>query len=90
MKLRNMLTKKQHQLLVFINQRLTETGIAPSFDEMKDAMGVRSRASIHRLILALEERGFIRRLPHRARAIEVLRLPANMEPPVLAQAELGP
>ena len=62
-----MLTKKQHQLLVFINDRLTETGVSPSFDEMKEALDLRSKSGIHRLITALEERGFIRRLPHRAR-----------------------
>jgi repressor LexA len=69
-----MLTKKQHELLVFINQRLAATGIAPSFDEMKDALSLRSKSGIHRLISGLEERGFIRRLPHRARALEVLKL----------------
>ena len=83
-----MLTKRQYELLVFINQRLTETGVSPSFKEMADAMGVRSTNTVHRQVLELEERGFIRRLPHRVRAIEVLRLPANMEPPVLAQVEL--
>jgi repressor LexA len=70
-----MLTKKQHELLIFINQRLTATGIAPSFDEMKDALSLRSKSGIHRLISGLEERGFIRRLPHRARALEVVKLP---------------
>ncbi len=74
-----MLTKKQHELLVLINRRLRETGVSPSFDEMKDALGLRSKSGIHRLISGLEERGFIRRLPHRARALEVLRLPENME-----------
>ena len=69
-----MLTKKQHELLVFINARLQETGICPSFDEMKDALGLKSKSGIHRLITGLEERGFIRRLPHRARALEILRL----------------
>ena len=76
-----MLTRKQYELLVFINQRLTESGVSPSFDEMKDALGLRSKSGIHRLITGLEERGFIRRLPHRARALEVLRLPENMESP---------
>ena len=66
-----MLTKKQHELLMFINQRLAATGIAPSFDEMKDALNLRSKSGIHRLISGLEERGFIRRLAHRARALEV-------------------
>jgi repressor LexA len=69
-----MLTKKQHELLVFINQRLAATGVAPSFDEMKDALNLRSKSGIHRLISGLEERGFIRRLPHRARALEVIKL----------------
>ena len=84
-----MLTKRQHDLLVFINQRLTETGVSPSFKEMADGVGLRSTSGVHRRILELEERGFIRRLHFRVRAIEVLRLPANMEPPVLAQAELA-
>jgi repressor LexA len=70
-----MLTKKQHELLLFINQRLTATGVSPSFDEMKDALNLRSKSGIHRLISGLEERGFIRRLPHRARALEVIKLP---------------
>jgi repressor LexA len=69
-----MLTKKQHELLVFINARLQETGVCPSFDEMKDALGLKSKSGIHRLITGLEERGFVRRLPHRARALEILRL----------------
>ena len=73
-----MLTRKQYELLVFIDQRLKEAGVSPSFDEMKDALGLRSKSGIHRLITGLEERGFIRRLPHRARALEVLRLPENM------------
>lgn len=75
-----MLTKKQHDLLVFINQRLTDTGVSPSFDEMKDALGLASKSGIHRLITALEERGFIRRLAHRARALEVLKLPDAVAP----------
>src|ERR1051326_7282037 len=70
-----MLTKKQYELLMFIHQRVRETGVPPSFDEMKDALDLRSKSGIHRLITALEERGFIRRLPNRARAIEVVRLP---------------
>ncbi len=73
-----MLTRKQHQLLLFIHQRLGEHGVSPSFDEMKDALGLRSKSGIHRLITALEERGFIRRLAHRARAVEILRLPENL------------
>jgi repressor LexA len=79
-----MLTKKQHELLMFINQRLTATGIAPSFDEMKDALQLRSKSGIHRLISGLEERGFIRRLPHRARALEVTKLPEESAAPVAA------
>ncbi|MBU2958697.1 transcriptional repressor LexA [Paracoccus sp. 1_MG-2023] len=70
-----MLTKKQIQLLEFIQRRMSRDGVPPSFDEMKDALDLRSKSGIHRLVTALEERGFIRRLPHRARALEVLRLP---------------
>jgi len=70
-----MLTRKQQELLLYINRRLGEDGVSPSFDEMKDAVGLKSKSGIHRLITALEERGFIRRLPHRARALEVLKLP---------------
>jgi repressor LexA len=73
-----MLTRKQHELLRFIHERLRETGIPPSFDEMKDALDLKSKSGIHRLITALEERGFIRRLPNRARALEVLRLPETV------------
>ena len=72
-----MLTRKQFELLRFIHERLKESGVPPSFDEMKDALDLRSKSGIHRLIMALEERGFIRRLPNRARAIEVLRLPES-------------
>ena len=68
-----MLTRKQHELLVFIQDRLDETGISPSFEEMKDAIDLKSKSGVHRLISALEERGFIRRLPNRARALEVIR-----------------
>ena len=75
-----MLTRKQHELLMFINERLTEAGIPPSFDEMKDALDLKSKSGIHRLITALEERGFIRRLPNRARALEVLKLPKEAAP----------
>jgi len=75
-----MLTKKQYELLVLIDHRIRETGVPPSFDEMKVALGLRSKSGIHRLITGLEERGFIRHLPHRARAIEVLRLPENLQP----------
>ncbi len=77
-----MLTRKQHELLMFINERLREAGVPPSFDEMKDALDLRSKSGIHRLIKALEERGFIRRLPNRARAIEVVRLPESTSPVV--------
>ena len=76
-----MLTKKQHELLLYINQRLSATGVAPSFDEMKDALNLRSKSGIHRLISGLEERGFIRRLPHRARALEVTKLPEESAAP---------
>ncbi|KFB09965.1 transcriptional repressor LexA [Nitratireductor basaltis] len=75
-----MLTRKQHELLLFIHERLKETGIPPSFDEMKEALDLASKSGIHRLITALEERGFIRRLPNRARALEVLRLPDSIAP----------
>jgi len=70
-----MLTAKQKELLLFIHQRIKETGVSPSFDEMKDALDLASKSGIHRLITALEERGFLRRLAHRARALEVLKLP---------------
>lgn len=74
-----MLTRKQMELLGFVNQRLKESGVPPSFDEMKDALDLRSKSGIHRLIKALEERGFIKRLPNRARALEVIRLPEAMQ-----------
>ena len=70
-----MLTRKQHELLTFINDRLGETGVSPSFEEMKEALDLKSKSGVHRLISALEERNFIRRLPNRARALEVLRMP---------------
>jgi repressor LexA len=73
-----MLTRKQFELLRFIHERLKEAGVPPSFDEMKDALDLRSKSGIHRLITALEERGFIRRLPNRARAIEVIKLPESV------------
>jgi repressor LexA len=72
-----MLTKKQHELLMFLNGRLKKTGVSPSYDEMKDALGLKSKSGIHRLITGLDERGFIRRLPHRARALEVVKLPES-------------
>jgi len=80
-----MLTKKQHELLMFINQRLNATGVSPSFDEMKDALNLRSKSGIHRLISGLEERGFIRRLAHRARALEVIKLPDEVAIPAAAE-----
>lgn len=75
-----MLTRKQRELLRYINDRLAEDGICPSFDEMKEAVGLKSKSGVHRLITALEERGFIRRLPHRARALEVIKLPEDTVP----------
>ena len=75
-----MLTRKQHELICFINDRLAETGVSPSFEEMKDALDLKSKSGVHRLISALEERKFIRRLPNRARALEVLRVPERAEP----------
>ncbi len=74
-----MLTKKQHELLLFIHKRLSEDGVSPSFDEMKEALGLASKSGVHRLVSALEERGFIRRLAHRARALEVLKMPENAQ-----------
>jgi repressor LexA len=85
-----MLTRKQHELLLFIHERLKETGIPPSFDEMKLALDLASKSGIHRLITALEERGFIRRLPNRARALEVLRLPDSIAPGLNAQKKFAP
>src|SRR4030088_1078955 len=73
-----MLTKKQYELLMFINRRLAQDGVSPSFEEMKEALGLRSKSGIHRLITGLEERGFIRRLAHRARALEVMKRPEEM------------
>jgi repressor LexA len=81
-----MLTRKQHELVCFINDRLEETGISPSFEEMKDALDLKSKSGVHRLISALEERNFIRRLPNRARALEVLRMPERVEKKVVAKA----
>ena len=73
-----MLTAKQKELLMFIHERLKESGVPPSFDEMKEALDLRSKSGIHRLITALEERGFVRRLPHRARAMEIIKLPESV------------
>ncbi len=88
-----MLTRKQHELLLFIHRHLGEHGVSPSFDEMKDALGLKSKSGIHRLITALVERGFIHRLPHRARAVEVLRLPQDLGPaavPIVATGSAAP
>ena len=85
-----MLTRKQHELLLFIHERMRESGIPPSFDEMKDALDLASKSGIHRLITALEERGFIRRLPNRARALEVIRLPEYVGAVVGAARKFSP
>ncbi len=74
-----MLTQKQYDLLLLIDRRLKDKGVPPSFEEMKDALGLKSKSGIHRLISGLEERGFIRRMPHRARALKILKLPENIE-----------
>lgn len=79
-----MLTRKQHELIRFIQDRLEETGVSPSFEEMKEALDLKSKSGVHRLISALEERGFIRRLPNRARALEVLRQPEDVTAKVTA------
>jgi repressor LexA len=84
-----MLTAKQHELLMFINERLGGTGVSPSFDEMREALDLKSKSGVHRLISALEERKFIRRLPNRARALEVLKLPETSAP-ASAPAQLRP
>ncbi len=75
-----MLTRKQHELLMFIHERVKESGVPPSFDEMKDALDLKSKSGIHRIITALEERGFIRRLKNRARALEIVKLPESYVP----------
>src|ERR1700684_3030004 len=75
-----MLTSKQRELLLLIRERLSADGVPPSFDEMKEALGLKSKSGIHRLITGLEERGFIKRLAHRARALEIIRLPDDIEP----------
>jgi repressor LexA len=85
-----MLTRKQHQLLMFIHARMQDQGVSPSFDEMKDALQLKSKSGIHRLITGLEERGFLRRLPHRARALEILRLPDNIEPVKRSRSSFAP
>lgn len=88
-----MLTTKQRALLLFIHERIRETGVSPSFEEMKGALDLKSKSGIHRLITALEERGFVRRLPHKARALEVVRLPESATLPAgadrRAPAEIG-
>ena len=85
-----MLTKKQFELLLFINERLKETGVSPSFDEMKEALNLKSKSGIHRLITALEERGFIKRLAHRARALEVVKLPDTIASSMSAPTRHAP
>ena len=84
-----MLTRKQHELVCFINDRLEETGISPSFEEMKEALDLKSKSGVHRLISALEERNFIRRLPNRARALEVVRMPERSEKKTTAKARVS-
>jgi len=84
-----MLTRKQKELLLLIRDRVARDGVTPSFDEMKEALGLRSKSGIHRLITGLEERGFIRRLPHRARALEILRLPETEDIVSTARALLA-
>src|SRR3954451_9901715 len=85
-----MLTAKQRELLMIVNQRLGETGISPSFDEMREALDLKSKSGVHRLISALEERGFIRRLPNRARALEVLKLPETRSATVTPLRAVAP
>ncbi len=82
-----MLTRKQHELLCYIHDHLGETGVSPSFEEMKDALDLKSKSGVHRLISALEERGFIRRLPNRARALEVVKMPEQAGKPATAAAK---
>ncbi|MGE0044867.1 MAG: transcriptional repressor LexA [Hyphomonadaceae bacterium] len=84
-----MLTAKQKELLLYIHERIKETGVSPSFDEMKEALDLASKSGIHRLITALEERGFLRRLPHRARALEVLKLPDSATPSAPPRGRAG-
>ena len=85
-----MLTRKQHELLVYINERLAQDGVSPSFEEMKEALDLKSKSGVHRLISALEERGFIRRLPNRARALEVLRMPETKTASASGPASASP
>jgi repressor LexA len=84
-----MLTRKQYELLVYIDRHLKQTGFSPSFEEMKDALNLKSKSGIHRLISALEERGYLARRHHRARALDILRLPDNMQPRETPSAELS-
>src|SRR5277367_6239181 len=88
-----MLTRKQYELLVYIDRHLKQTGFSPSFEEMKDALNLKSKSGIHRLISALEERGYLARRHHRARALDILRLPDNMQPkevPAASPADADP
>jgi repressor LexA len=84
-----MLTRKQLELLLFINERLKEEGVPPSFEEMKEALNLQSKSGVHRLIVALEERGFLRRMPNRARALEVIKLPESHSPSLGARSKGG-
>src|SRR3954469_24588951 len=84
-----MLTRKQHELICFIADRLAETGVSPSFEEMKEALDLKSKSGVHRLISALEEREFIRRLPNRARALEVLRVPERSDAKKPVKSDAG-
>lgn len=85
-----MLTRKQHELLLFIHERLAESGVSPSFEEMKEALALKSKSGVHRLIRALEERSFIRRLPNRARALEVVKMPEKAVAKAAAPAPAAP
>jgi len=85
-----MLTAKQRELLLFVNERLGETGVSPSFDEMREALALKSKSGVHRLISALEERGFIRRLANRARALEVVKLPESSAPAPMTPRSVTP
>src|SRR5437868_14699452 len=89
---KTVLTRKQNELLMFINKRISDGGVSPSFDEMKEALRLKSKSGIHRLITGLEERGFLRRLPHRARALQVLKLPqqATMAAPPKGRGPFKP
>ncbi len=85
-----MLTRKQYELLMFIHERVRESGVPPSFDEMKDALDLKSKSGIHRLITALEERGFLRRMEKRARALEIMKLPDNVAETLRARDDAQP